>query len=258
MSEGSFVARLLRKGRWVRAYKEIAGENRFWGGGLLLTNSREYVQAAFVSESVKQRFRERRHLQRVAGYLESSLISRDFARQVDIGAHFERMRHTMPGGWTTDYATERCRVIRPSVTAGRERYARLAAAHEVEARDPFLDKRVVDFCSRLPGRLRMRDGWYKIVLRDLMAGRVPEEVRWLRGKPHLGWRFSAEVTRRALHRGSISLASLRDDLDGYIDPAKLEDAWREFQNGSDTGSIHSAHVLSVWLQENAKRPVVPE
>jgi asparagine synthase (glutamine-hydrolysing) len=117
-----------------------------------------------------------------------------------------------------DYAAERCRMIRPSVTAGRERYARAAAAYATEARDPFLDKRVVDFCLRLPGRLLLRDGWRKSILRQVMAEKLPDQVLWQRGKPHLGWRFNRAVTKSALDRGEIDLEQLRKDLAEYVDP----------------------------------------
>ena len=108
------------------------------------------------------------------------------------------MGDTFGSAWVEDYATERSNAIRPNITAGRERYARLAAAHGIESSDPFLDKRVVDYCSRLPGRFRLKDGWPKIILRDLMDGKLPDEVRWGRGKPHLGFLFNDVVTRLAI------------------------------------------------------------
>jgi len=180
------------------------------------------------------------------------------AQTVDIEERFARMREISLDGWVDDYALERCNVIRPSVTAGRERYARLAAGMAVEARDPFLDKRVVDYCSRLPGRFRLRDGWPKIILRDLMAGKLPDEVLWGRGKPHLGWLFNAAVTQEALNRGVLSLAELREALTGYVDLARLNDAWHAFRSGGSAEPVHSAYTLSVWLRENEKRPVVPD
>jgi asparagine synthase (glutamine-hydrolysing) len=168
------------------------------------------------------------------------------------------MSEISPHGWIDDYAVERCDVIRPSVTAGRERYARLAAGMAMEARDPFLDKRVVDFCSRLPGRFRLRDGWPKMILRDVMAGQLPEEVLWGQGKPHLGWQFNAAITREATRRGSLSIAGLKESITGYVDPASLNRAWHAFDGGGNAEPIHSAYMLSVWLRENEKRPVVPK
>jgi asparagine synthase (glutamine-hydrolysing) len=246
----------LRGGRILQAANEIRGEDRFWGGGMFPWNGIAYLRAAFTPEILKKAVRGTLDRRRVAGYLKLSLIAPDFAASIGIEQRFERMREIFPAGWIRDYASERCQVIRPSVTAGRERYERLAAANAVEARDPFLDKRLVEYCALLPGRLRMRDGWPKTVLRDVMAGRLPAEVLWARGKPHLGWMFNAAVTREAIRRNMLSLQGLQDDLAGYVDSAPLAQAWHTFQSGSNTEPLHSAHALSIWLRENVHRPVV--
>lgn len=256
LSEGSYIARLLRHGRFLRAFSEIAGESRFWGGDMLVSDCLKHVRTAFVPEILKTLFRDASHGRRVDEYLKTSFISQELARSVDIEGRFERMRQLVPNGWVDDYAVERSVVIRPSVTAGRERYARLASALAVEARDPFLDKRVVDFCTRLPGRLRQRDGWPKIILRDIMAGKLPDDARWQRGKPHIGWLFNAAVTQEACRRGVLSIAELQEALKGYVDAAKLDSEWQSFRSGGNAEPVHTAHMLSVWLCENEKRPVV--
>lgn len=256
LSEGSYIARLLRHGDIVRALAEVAAENRYWGGGILVSSLLANLRAAFVPETVKARLRALHQRARIERYLKDSLISADFAKRVDIHARFSRMRQTLPSNWTTDYAIERCNAIRPSVTAGRERYSRLASAYAIEPRDPFLDKRVVDFCSRLPGRLRLRDGWPKIILRDVMEDRLPEEVRWQRGKPHLGGLFNATVSREAEKCGALGITMLRETLRGFVDPSALLQAWDRFQHGDDAATVHTAFMLSLWLRENANRPVV--
>ena len=139
-------------------------------------------------------------------------IARDFMESIDIESRFERMSQTFLSSTTANYVTERCYAIRPNVTAGRERYGRLAAAAGMEARDPFLDKRVVEYCLRLPGRLLMRDGWPKMILREVMAGKLPEEVRWCRGKPHLGELFNSALDREIANRGILVCAELEDSL----------------------------------------------
>jgi hypothetical protein len=97
-----------------------------------------------------------------------------------------------------------------------------------------------------------------MILRELMTDRLPEEVLWMRGKPHLGWLFNLAVTREAFNKGVLSLSAMRKELAPYVDMAKLERAWQEFQGGGVAEPIHSARVLSTWLQENETRPVVPE
>jgi len=53
---------------------------------------------------------------------------------------------------------------------------RVAMAHGVEVRYPFLDPHVVDLATRLPSRLRMPALRDKIVLRRLAGRRLPSEV----------------------------------------------------------------------------------
>lgn len=55
---------------------------------------------------------------------------------------------------------------------------RNSMAFGIEARVPYLDYRLVDFCfSHLPP-WQIRDGWTKWVLRNSMQGLVPNEVVW--------------------------------------------------------------------------------
>ena len=54
---------------------------------------------------------------------------------------------------------------------------RISMAHSVEARLPFLDWRLVAFCFRVPDAWKTRGPWNKYLLREAMAGRIPESVR---------------------------------------------------------------------------------
>ena len=90
-----------------------------------------------------------------------------------------------------------------------------------------------------------------------MADKLPDEVLWCRGKPHIGWLFNAAVTRQAISRGDLDISQLGDVLADYVDSAALAKARQKFRNSGYAEQIHSAYVLSVWLQESANRPVVP-
>jgi hypothetical protein len=97
-----------------------------------------------------------------------------------------------------------------------------------------------------------------MILRDVMAGQLPDAVRWARGKPHLGYLFNARVTQQAFKQGDLTLPGLQSDLRGYVDPTALADAWQVFRNGGDVSRIHSAYSLAKWLKESVNRPVVPD
>ena len=53
---------------------------------------------------------------------------------------------------------------------------RMAMANSVEGRYPFLDYRVIEFCSSLPDRLKLNGTNEKYLLKKLMTGRIPESI----------------------------------------------------------------------------------
>lgn len=59
---------------------------------------------------------------------------------------------------------------------------RNSIAHSREVRPPFLDHRLVEFCFALPDEWKVGKGWTKRLLREAMAGRVPDKVRLRRDK----------------------------------------------------------------------------
>jgi asparagine synthase (glutamine-hydrolysing) len=74
-------------------------------------------------------------------------------------------------------------------------------AHGVEARLPFLDYRLVEFCLGLPEDYKLSDGWTKRVMREGLRGRLPERVRTRRDK--LGFATAEEVWMREQHRDAF-------------------------------------------------------
>lgn len=59
------------------------------------------------------------------------------------------------------------------------RYAdRNSMAFSREARLPFLDYDLVDFCISLPDEYYVRNGWQKWVLREAAGATIPQKIRW--------------------------------------------------------------------------------
>jgi len=65
---------------------------------------------------------------------------------------------------------------------------RMSMAHSIEVRPPYLDHRIVEFAATLPANLKIRGAKQKIVLRELMRGKLPEST--LRRKK-MGFDFPA-------------------------------------------------------------------
>lgn len=102
---------------------------------------------------------------------------------------------------------------------------RNSMAFGIETRLPFLDHRLVEFLYGLEPELRIRHGWTKAVLREAMAGVLPDDVRWRADKmgfvtPEDAWfRTSLREFAREI------LSDARTRARGYLN---VDAALREF------------------------------
>lgn len=60
-----------------------------------------------------------------------------------------------------------------------------AAACSIEARHPFMDKRLIEFCMALPASQKLKHGWTRSILRQAMQDILPPSVQWRGGKTNM-------------------------------------------------------------------------
>ncbi len=267
LSEGTQMARLIRRGRWRQAWQEAAGQERFWGQAYPAWRGFYRAMRTALAPNSVRRLRQRwlepfRYRSRVDELCRTTLISRAFADRVNL---YERMRRPAESGtkpFPEPYGRERARAIdHPHTVAARERYDRIASALAIEPRDPFLDRRLVEFALRLPGDQKLRDGWPKVILRRAMAGRLPDAVRWRIGKEHLGWRFNTELTETSEWRRLNASLVFEERLAPYVDLRQYESSKRR-QTPEDSETLHYevwlGQHLAGWLDRHrCRRRVIP-
>jgi asparagine synthase (glutamine-hydrolysing) len=97
---------------------------------------------------------------------------------------------------------------------------RMSMAHSIEVRPPYLDHRIVEFAATLPALLKIRGRKQKVVLRELMKGKLPEST--LRRKK-IGFDFPAHDWLRGPLR-TLLLDTLSADNwhKGLFDPIGLQ------------------------------------
>jgi len=80
------------------------------------------------------------------------------------------------------HAELRAGIVATSLPALLRYEDRNSMAFSVEARTPFLDYRLVERAQAVPAADLIRDGWTKAVLREAMAGVIPDRIRRRRDK----------------------------------------------------------------------------
>lgn len=174
---------LALNGRWFRLWREVRGVARLHDTGSVTTYMA--ILSAFGPTARLARLGRRlsRFRTRATGsqdqtpawrrIIDHSLLARTDLVKRHRAATRERRSHL---------ADERRHHLW-QVSSGQVGHAfqildKAAAAAGVEARYPFWDKELVEFCLSLPSEEKLQGGWSRLVLRRAMDGILPSEVQW--------------------------------------------------------------------------------
>jgi asparagine synthase (glutamine-hydrolysing) len=144
-------------------------------------------------------------------------------------------------------------LTRGSISFSLEVADRAAAAFGIEPRNPFYDRRLVEYCLALPASQKLHHGWTRIVLRRAMAGVLPEAVRWRPGKSNLSPNFRHVFTtfeRGRLQRMAEGLPALAPYLDSGAARA-LAARYLAQPAGRDEMGVWNMLTLAEWLAYTA-------
>ena len=127
---------------------------------------------------------------------------------------------------------------------------RMSMAVSLEAREPLLDHRLLEFAARVPSRLKLRNGRGKHLLRRVLAQRVPER---LIDRPKQGFAVPVGDWLRG------PLAPLVEDLvldrrfgaRGIFDQRRVASLWAEHRSrATDHGHrLWSLVMLELWFRQ---------
>jgi asparagine synthase (glutamine-hydrolysing) len=127
---------------------------------------------------------------------------------------------------------------------------RVAMAHSIEGRYPFLDVRVVEFCNRLPSNLKLRGLTEKFLLKQIGRKYLPREI----------WQRPKRPYRAPIHRSFFNAQTegyVRELLSpeqvartGWFDPAAVGQLVAKAQQKNtigETGDMALVGIISTQL-----------
>lgn len=128
---------------------------------------------------------------------------------------------------------------------------RNSMAHSIETRLPFLDYRLAEFLVNCPESFKLRKGWTKWILREAMAGAVPDAVRWRRTK--LGFDTPEGPWLACLrNRVEETFADSQLRTTPFLDAAKVRAEYRRFYAG-DRGALPTSVLFRALMLEQWAR-----
>ncbi len=127
---------------------------------------------------------------------------------------------------------------------------RMAMAHSIEARFPFLDPRLVEFCNRLHPRMKLRCLREKYLLKKAAQAWIPEAILRRPKRP-----YRAPVRRSFFNESAPEyvrelLSPRRIKATGFFNPRSVEQLVRKAETGtafSETDGMALVGILSSQL-----------
>ncbi len=181
----------------------------------------------FLSETYRNFLRSYRSVNELAIYFGPASVRDDLSQ-----AQYIEMKSLLPGYLLSSQGD------------------RVALAHSIESRFPFLDHRVIEFCNHLPPAFKMRALTEKYLLKKSMRDLLPPTVIARTKQP-----YRAPDAASFFHPGApeyvqdlLSPESLRQT--GYFDPANTAQLVKKCREGRATGmkdNMAAVFILSTLL-----------
>jgi asparagine synthase (glutamine-hydrolysing) len=238
---------LARRGRWLTLRREAhlfarAFERPTW-------RTLRSVAASAAPPVVRRTWRRLHH----RGLLGApSLIHPEFARRIGLD---ERVRAAEPAGngaGLEGARREHWRVMTSARLAGiLETLAAHAGAAGIDVRDPFLDRRVMEFCLALPAFQKIRHGRTRVVARHALDGLLPPEIRDRPGKAPLDLMIRSALVVYGRDRLDRLMNEAAVVLAPYVPPDSVRRVHREYvARGArrDVGRVWRLATLTLWLR----------
>jgi asparagine synthase (glutamine-hydrolysing) len=188
------------------------------------------------------------------------LINPEFAKRIGLRDRREALQPlqlTPPGIARKRHYRD---LIAGEIPLGLEISNKIASAFSLEARYPFADRRLAEFCLGIPAGERIQDGWSRMFVRRALANCLPEKVCWRAGKGDLSHNLRQSLLKFEEQRLDEVFFGGSRQIEPYLALEQLRGAYRSYKERPDTGSIQAvwcAANLALWLERATQREKFP-
>lgn len=252
-----YPAYLLQSGQYWRAWQECRASSRnhtYLKGispyELMLRNAWTSFAPARLKSAVRG-WRRRGN----GVFHEGCLIREGFAKRVGLTDLAEIQRDQSMSLAHLRQASARIVFRDPGLVSGLSGYGRVAGRFGVELRDPWADRRVVEFFLRLPLRFKIRNGWTKYLARTAFEPDLSPLVCWRRNKEHLGWQLICRLMDETHHFILGTLSDGLECLSEYVDSDALHrtiDKYKSCKDDASRASLFQLTTLALWLKQGGR------
>ena len=197
------------------------------------------------------------HGDKYPSWHENTAINPIFAKRIHLE---ERIRSLSQNGLTIFSGARRKHwqnLNSALIPLGLELLDKVTNIFSIEARYPFFDRRLIEFCLALPPDQKLSKGWTRIVMRRAMEGILPPEIQWRFSKANLSPNFLLNLYEyeNATIDNIINNQKNVNIIAPFVDLTELNDAYRRyksqpFKDENVALLLYGVVILTLWLKHN--------
>ncbi len=203
-----------------------------------------------------------------------TFLSEDIRQTVNSEEDYEKLKQKLPDSFASWDYLARAQYLEMNIFLSNYLLSsqgdRVAMAHSVEIRLPYLDYRIIDFMAKVPSHLKINGLKEKHILKKSFEGILPQEITSRDKHP-----YRAPIVRSLLHasnseytRELLSEKTVKDS--GLFDSKKVTLFLKKISNAKEPGEVDSmalAGILSSQIvydrfikhfPDQLCRPAVPD
>ncbi|KAB8330903.1 lasso peptide isopeptide bond-forming cyclase [Scytonema tolypothrichoides VB-61278] len=252
-----YLKDLAKKFRWITFFQAVQLIHKHFGVSRKLLIVNHGLKP--VVEQVRQQWMRKQTKVANSSVSRTPLVKGNFAERVGLDERIQKF-----GAWSQEPLTVKEQHWR-GLTQGvlsytLERADQYAAMFSLEARHPFMDKRLIEFCLALPSDQKLYQGWGRMVMRRGLEGILPEKVQWRGGKADLSANFDDGLLNRDRQLLDEVMFNQIGYLEKYIDSDFLQAAYQRLISTpnevrhEDITPIWQAVTLALWFDYKQVTP----
>ena len=155
--------------------------------------------------------------------IDRSAIRVDVARQLDL---FDRTRDALMLAKNVHHVHHRDAILQTGVYSPNAFNARVASAFGLRLEDPTSDRRVIEFCYGLSDDAYISQGRNRMLIRQAMAGELPEEVLWAKktGVQSADVVLRVRESRKEIEEALVA-AENSERVQSFLDVSRMRDVF---------------------------------
>ncbi|NNC73004.1 MAG: hypothetical protein HKN78_09035, partial [Sphingomonadaceae bacterium] len=173
-SGSSIYAQLLRQGRLIKLARELyhIGEPGARWRGIYSRVFKPHLPANWA-----RKIQQMRGIAEGSGWPIFSAVNTDYAADMQVDERAEKMGHDHGFSGFVRLRDAMNQMANSGVgEAGQAVRSALQTLSGVQGRDPMGSRKIAEFCAGLPADQYIRNGEDRLLIKRMMAGRLPEEI----------------------------------------------------------------------------------